>query len=190
MDSTEAKVICHTITINFPWIEDKYSSYTQPVRIAAWILCFHKNVKAHKTGTSRNNTSSLSVIELRKAEIFLCTSSQNRSFKEERQRLLSGVAIQFTSPLLGLNPMLGSEDLLRGGGRLNNSSLSYAQQHPIIRHGKDILTVLMVRSKHISLLHACSTLLLSVLSNSFHIVRAKSSEISLSKLCNLQKGNN
>ncbi len=106
------------------------------------------------------------------AEIFLSFASQGRSFQEERQRLLSGVPLKSSSPPLSLNPTIDADGLLRvGSRRLNNSSLSYSQRHPNNR--KDILTILMVRSKHISLLHAGITLLLSVLSNSYHIIRAR-----------------
>ena len=155
------------------WIEDKYSSYNNFVRITAWILRFSKNVRARKTGTSCLNSPSLRVIELKAAEIFLHLASQSRSFEDEHQKLLSGVPLESSSPLLSLNPSIDSDGLLRVDGRLNNSALSYSQRHPIILERKDVLTVLMVRRKHICLLHAGITLLLSALSNSFHIIGAR-----------------
>ncbi len=166
------KAVCHSVIVNAAWIEAKYSSYTRLVWIISWILRFSKNIKARKAGSSRLNSPSLTVKELMAAEIFLSFASQGRSFQEERQRLLSGVPLKSSSPPLSLNPTIDADGLLRvGSRRLNNSSLSYSQRHPNNR--KDILTILMVRSKHISLLHAGITLLLSVLSNSYHIIRAR-----------------
>ena len=180
---SEIKAVCHSVHVNEIWIEDKYSSYTHLVRITAWILRFSKNVRARKTGTSCLNSPSLTVIELKAAEIFLHLASQNRSFEDERQKLLSGVLLKSSSPLLSLNPSIDSDGLLRVGGRLNNSALSYSQRHPIILERKDVLTVLMVRSKHICLLHAGITLLLSALSNSFHIIGARRLVRSVCRSC-------
>ena len=69
------------------------------------------------------------------------------------------------------------------GGRLNNSSLSLSQHHPIILHGKDKLTRLIVLSKHRSLLHSGPTLLLSVLGTSYHIVGARRLTRSVCRSC-------
>ena len=180
---SEIKAVCHSVHVNVIWIKDKYSSYTHLVRITAWILRFSNNVRARKTETSCLNSPSLTVVELKAAEIFLHLASQSRSFEDEHQKLLSGVPLKSSSPLLSLNPSIDSDGLLKVGGRLNNSALSYSQRHPIILERKDVLTVLMVRSKHICLLHAGITLLLSALSNSFHIIGARRLVRSVCRSC-------
>ncbi len=59
------------------------------------------------------------------------------------------------------------------GGRLKHSILSQSQRHPIILHGSDVLTKLIVSSQNKALLHAGSTLMLSVLGQRFYIIGAE-----------------
>ena len=61
--------------------------------------------------------------------------------------------------------MLDSDGLLRVG-RENNSDLSYQTMHPL---GKHTITKVIVRSEHLCMLHAGTTLLCSTLANRFHI---------------------
>ena len=96
---SEIQTVCHSVHVNVIRIEDKNSSYTHLVRITAWILCFFLNVRARKTGTSCLNSPSLTVIELKAAEIFLHLASQSRSFEDKRQKLHSGVPLKSSSPL-------------------------------------------------------------------------------------------
>ena len=75
--------------------------------------------------------------------------------------LSAGKSLKPLRSLLCLNPTIEPGGLLRVGGRLANAALSFAQQHPVILHGKDPLTPLFTWSLHISLLHAGPTLLMS-----------------------------
>ena len=59
------------------------------------------------------------------------------------------------------------------GGRLSNAALSQSQKHPVILHGKDILTALFAQYKHVFLLHAGPTLLLSSIGSSLHVLGAR-----------------
>ena len=88
-------------------------------------------------------------------------------------RLMSGKNLKTTSTILSLHPTIGSGGLLTVGRRLANSSLSPSQRHPIILHGKDLLTKLIVSSKHLSMLHAGPTLLMSALGVTLHITGAR-----------------
>ena len=60
--------------------------------------------------------------------------------------------------VLVLHPFIDSDGVLRVGGRKRNSHLAYPQMHPIILHGKQVLTRLIIRSEHLRLLHAGPTL--------------------------------
>ena len=77
--------------------------------------------------------------------------SQNRFFREERQRLLSDKPLNNSSTLLALFPFLG----------LSNSSLTQSQKHPPILSGDDHVTKLLFSSVHLSLCHCGPSLLLS-----------------------------
>ncbi len=59
------------------------------------------------------------------------------------------------------------------GGRLQNSALATSQRHPIILSGKDLLTRLIVTTKHLALLHAGPTLLMAATAANYHIIGAR-----------------
>ena len=62
------------------------------------------------------------------------------------------------------------DGLLRVGGRLTNSSLSYSQKHPPILPSKDVLTKLLLSSLHISFCHCGISLLLAHVGSVAHII--------------------
>jgi len=169
----ELKASCNIIAGSTELLENKYSSFTKLTRITAWIRRFKANVQAKRIGRALNLSKTLSIDELKSSEIFLLVRSQERSFSNDLHQFHSGDQLKSTSSLLPLSPMLGSDGLLMVGGRLKHSALPYSQKHPIILHGKDILTRMIVSSQHITLLHAGPTLMLSVLSSRFHIIGAR-----------------
>ena len=170
----EIKVTCLTAIPSPPqlWLEERYSLYKRLLRITAWIFRFRNNVKASRSKQTLTLSISLAVSEIQAAEIFLFARAQQRSFPEETSRLMSGKNLKTTSTILSLHPTIGSGGLLTVGGRLANSSLSPSKRHPIILHGKDLLTKLIVSSKHLSMLHAGPTLLMSALEVTLHITGA------------------
>ena len=96
--------------------------------------------------------------------------SQQRCFHEELTQLNSGKVIKASSSIINLNPTIVSGMV---GSRLDNSNLSTSHKHPVILDGKDPLSMLLVTTKHISLLHAGPTLLMSTLNATFHILGAR-----------------
>ncbi len=63
--------------------------------------------------------------------------------------------------------------MLRVGGRLQRSKLKYSQRHPVVLDRKEPLTHLIVQYLHTTSCHAGPTLLLSILSRSFHVIAGK-----------------
>ena len=61
--------------------------------------------------------------------------------------------------------------------------MSQSQKHPIILHGKDKPTFLIVLSKHLSLLYSGPNLLLSVLGITYHIIGARRLVRSVCRTC-------
>ncbi len=76
-------------------------------------------------------------------------------------------------PLLSLHPFLDNQGVLRVGGRLQRSKLKYSQRHPVVLDRKEPLTHLIVQYLHTTSCHAGPTLLLSILSRSFHVIAGK-----------------
>ena len=88
-----------------------------------------------------------------------------------------------SSSVLALRPFLDSNGLLCVGGRETESDLSYQRMHPLIIHGKHLITKFIIRSEHIRMLHAGPTLLCSTLSNRFHILYMRKTVCSVVRQC-------
>ena len=57
--------------------------------------------------------------------------------------------------LLPFRPIWDKDhSVVRVGGRISNSRLSYSQSHPVIIDGKHPITKLIIRSEHLRLMHA------------------------------------
>ena len=165
------------------WLEAQFSSYKKLIRITAWIRCFTRNLqsKLEKTVT-QNCDEFLSLEELKTAEVFLIQSSQQRSFATEIKIIKAGIPLQVSNSLLTLHSVLIG--LLRVGGHLANAQLSAAfQKHPMILHGKVVLTRLIVTSKHQELLHAGPTLMMANLNSKYHVIGAKRLACTIYKQC-------
>ena len=83
--------------------------------------------------------------------------------KEDRQ-------LHKSSPLIPLHPYLDVDDLIRVGGREQNSNRAYSTQHPVILHGSHAIIRLIIQSEHLWFLHAGPTLLSYSLNHRFHIL--------------------
>jgi hypothetical protein len=72
-----------------------------------------------------------------------------------------------------LNPFLEGNHLLRVGGRLDNSELTFDQQHPLILPKGHYITTLIIEDIHKKNLHARGKLLLSLIGQKFWIPDAR-----------------
>ena len=64
--------------------------------------------------------------------------------------------------LTALSPFLDAEDILRVGGRLNQSDLSYSRKHPILMPHNQIIINLIIGEKHLNLFQADTQATLNV----------------------------
>ena len=156
----EVEAVCHAAMPSPPqlWLEERYSSYHTSCSESQ-----HGAKDLYTTSEQCQTVASAMSIYHRSenGRSILFTVSQQRWFANERMTLSAGKSLKPSRYLLCLNPTIESGGLLRVGGRLANAALSFAQQHPVILHGKDPLTPLFTWSLHISLLHAGPTLLMS-----------------------------
>ena len=144
----------------------RFSSFTRLKRVTAWVLRFVNNCKRDKAKIS----SSLTVIELTSAESYWISLAQNDFFSREIQDLQASGTVNPTSSLLALRPILDPSELIRVGGRQQNSKMKLSQVHPVILPKKHPIVKLIVLSEHIRLLHAGPTLVLASLYRRFHII--------------------
>ena len=172
-ESDEEKEICLFSTVAQKELIislDRFSSFTKLIRITAWIKRFIKACRSKKVARSTSEILPLSVGELVEAEYYWISHSQHKWFSAESKGLKSEHSVTSDICLLSLHPFVDSNGVLRDGGREQHSNLTYSTMHPIILHGKDSTTRLIVQSEHLRLFHAGPTLLTSVLNRQFHII--------------------
>ncbi|XP_052744116.1 uncharacterized protein LOC128199280 [Bicyclus anynana] len=156
----ELEIKSHTVKIepveSFIQMEN-YSKFTNLKRVTAYILRFIHNIKNPKSKTIGN----LTIDELTNSFNFLCIVAQKQSFPNEYATLTKNKQLNSKSNILSLSPFIDDHNLIRVGGRIDASSLSYDQRHPILLHSSHYLTKLIFNYYHIYNLHAGPQLLLA-----------------------------
>ena len=147
----------------------------------SWCLRFISNCRS--THNARNHSTKLSLEELQSTETRLLKLSQRRSFKTDYDSLLTSGKVSTRNCLIHLRPYLNKEGLICVGGRLEKSTLTVRQMHPIILHHTDHLPKLIGRQLHVDNLHVGPTALLALISLQYHIVGAKNLTKSVSRTC-------
>ena len=175
LQDTEAKPhpqLCNvTVALPVDQLETRSSSLLALIKVTCWIQRFmarvqQKNVPADLV---------LSRAEGAAAEDFLRKRSQARSFQAELQQLKATPPklLSTKSSLPALHPYLDKKQLLRLGGRLNNSSLPEEQKHPIILSSSDTFSRLLLHHYHLQLSHCGPTALISHSGNLYHIIEVR-----------------
>ncbi len=106
-------------------------------------------------------------------------------FSSNKKRFFSGrfsFSVIFEGSHLNAN-ILGARVLRVGGGRLENSNLSFDQSHPILLHNKHKLSTLIILHEHLTHLHAGPQLLLLVIRQQFWIINSRTRINSVIRKC-------
>lgn len=165
------KSTIHHVTRTQEWeLPFKFSSWTRLVRVTVYIYRFVRNLKQRKISKAR---VVLSIEELRDAANFWLQSVQRLYFAAELHALMKESSLSRSSPLCTLNPFLGDDNLLRLGGRLKHSAVSYSEQHPIILP-KHRVAELLIELAHKATLHGGTQLTLRALRQCYWILEARS----------------
>ena len=160
---------------------DRYYKFITLKRVTAWMFRFIKNARP---SLASENSPCLTVQELTDAENYWVSIAQRESFPEELDQIKANVPLHKSSYLLPLRPFLDPEhSILRVGGRMRHSTLSYSRMHPIILHSSHPLTRLIIQAEHVRLLHDGPTLLMSSLSRRYHIIGVRKSVRSVTRQC-------
>lgn len=130
---------------------ENYSSLSKLQRIVAYVIRFVHNCqsKVHVP-----QFGPLKYSEFNKALIYLCKQVQSQHFLNDLKSLRVSKSLNSKSPLLRLNPFLDDDGLIRVGGRLRNSHLSFNAKHPILLPSDSHLTKLIIFFEHSRHLHA------------------------------------
>ena len=95
------------------------------------------------------------------------------AFTKELRCLQKNQSLPSNSNLLGLAPILGSDGLLRLGGRAGRAKLPYEQLHPPLLPGKHPLTTKIIRAFHQYLKHVGTHFLLTYANTSGKLVAGR-----------------
>ena len=148
-------------------IIDSFSDWNKLKRIISWFLC----VKDRLISTeSKQNLSSANIMI--RAERSLILYEQAKHFECEISTLEKGDNLKLSSSLVKLNPFIGDDGLLRVGGRLERSDISYDSMHPIILPKDSIISRRILEHIHRSIGHLGKNSILAVARQKFWIIGA------------------
>lgn len=148
---------------------ESFSSMGRLLRITAYC----KRFIAMCRKTIVQHTKTLSADELHASLVTWIVASQKFAFHNDIHHLLNDRDIPSNSKLRSLNPFIDQHQVLRVGGRLQNSSLSFAEKHPIVMSNKCHLTKLIIRAHHLETMHGGSQLVLCLLRKKYWVLNAK-----------------
>ncbi|XP_055589056.1 uncharacterized protein LOC129741357 [Uranotaenia lowii] len=137
-------------------IFSRLSTFTQTVRLVAWMQRYCHNAKKQNTRKIGN----ISFEEFLEATKVLVKLSQAESFGQELKDLSHSQEVRSTSRIASLNPHL-VDGIIRVGGRLANAPVSENRKHPIILDHHHPLSVMIVQHYHEFLYHAGQQLLIA-----------------------------
>ncbi|XP_023246626.1 uncharacterized protein LOC111643287 [Copidosoma floridanum] len=89
------------------------------------------------------------------------------------QREAEVAVLPRSSPLARLTPFVCHQGLIRVGGRLQESSLSFQEKHPVILPGRSLLVRRLIEEVHALTLHGGTQLMLSHIGRSLWIIQGR-----------------
>ncbi|XP_045777393.1 uncharacterized protein LOC123875556 isoform X2 [Maniola jurtina] len=150
----------------------RFSNFSRLNRAIAYALKFINKCK--KQTCDEFLTSS----DLQNALNLIIKISQMESFSEY-QLLKNDKKLPKNSTLNKFNVFLDENQLMRVGGRLDNSDFSYDKKHPIILQSSHLVTRLLFKHEHKRLMHAGPQLLLASIRETYWPIGGRN----LAKLC-------
>lgn len=147
----------------------KKYSFNRLQKLVAYIYRFINNCRL--PAQERTKCSYLKVNELDYALKIIIKHDQHQHLMKEINCLLTKNPIK--SNLIHLCPFLDGMGLIRVGGRLQHSNLSYDQMHPIILPKQSTVTKAIIEREHKILLHAGQKLVLSNLNQKYHLINGR-----------------
>ena len=113
--------------------EDYYSSYPQLIKRTSWIFFVIRKWKHLSKSEPDPNPSILpGKIDRMRSLHYWTSLVQSRVYQDEIMNLRNEAPLSLKSKLLQLDPFLDEEGILRVGGCLGLSNLTFGQKHPII----------------------------------------------------------
>lgn len=153
-------------------IASRASTWSRMLNITVYILRFIRKL------TTRGQVT-VNDLEIAESAILQCI--QNRHFSNDISALTSKKEV--TPGLRKLTPFF-ADGILRVGGRLKNSDLSYGQKHPIILPANDKIVELIIKHYHCENLHTGPNLVMSLLRQRYWILNSRNNIRKIIHSCN------
>lgn len=125
----------------------RFSSWTRLVKAIAFLKRFIRSFLERKKMVG----SDVNVLE--DAEVKIIKTVQSEVFGEEIECLQSNTRISKQSRIFKLNPFLDERGLLRVGGRIVNSEVSFQEKKPVIIPGRHHIATLIIAHYHEKIKH-------------------------------------
>lgn len=154
----------------------RFSTLSKLIRIS--VLCLRFRGTAVRPETHHTTATEREECLLRWLRL-----AQEQDFAGEIASLKRGKVLWKQSPLRNLRPFLGPEGLLRVGGRLLHSTLTYEEKHSIILAKRNHLSLLLVRDAHIRTLHGGPQLTRGVIARRYWIIHANTLIRAVTRRC-------
>ncbi|XP_053964104.1 uncharacterized protein LOC128867038 [Anastrepha ludens] len=143
------------------------TSYNKLLRIMCYVRRF-----ADASRGIRTNQDSITASEINDALLIICRIVQSNKFFDELSKLQKDRLVHRKSPLSQLSPFL-CNGIIRVGGRLKNSSLTFNEKHPIVLPKSHPFVHTLIMHLHQQHLHAGCQTLLTIIREKFWIVNAR-----------------
>lgn len=156
------------ITINDNEIFERFSKYKKLLKVMA--ICYRFINKCRKTSKP---SGVITMKEIQSTENRIMQLIQHGEFNDDVKKLKEKAPLHKKSIILGFNPFMDNEGVIRIGGRIQNSDLQFDQKHPIILPYKHHVTKLIVEDCHERTLHGNTKLVMALVRQKFWILKCK-----------------
>lgn len=156
----------------------EFSSWFKVQRIFATCMRFISNCR-----TKAPKNEPISINDMQAARIIIIKKVQNTYFAREMEQLQRIRMVTGDSNMASLDPFIDENGLIRVGGRLRNSNLSYNQRHPIILPGRAHITKIIIQHAHEMTMHSGTNATIAFIRNSFWILKARNTVKAVLQKC-------
>lgn len=150
---------------------EKFSDYQRLIRVVAY--CRHFLLASRNKSSMREKTIALKREHLLEAENTLIRLIQQQAYSNEWKLLMQSQPVSLKSRLKWFNPFMGTDQVIRIGGRLGNTEQPYDSKHQILLPSSHAFSTLLVRNYHERHLHAAPQLLMNLLRQRYWIIGAR-----------------
>uniref|UniRef100_A0A2S2PC01 Integrase catalytic domain-containing protein n=1 Tax=Schizaphis graminum TaxID=13262 RepID=A0A2S2PC01_SCHGA len=151
---------------------NRFSSYDRMIRVTT-ILHRFINRRCPRCVLEPLSTKCLSLIEVDCATRSIIRESQRIHFSELLRELSTGTRVS-SKPLARLAPFVDDVGIIRVGGRLRHSTLSYECKHPMLIAKRSHLALLICRRWHRLTCHSGPRVMISLILRQYWIIAIRS----------------